>query len=242
MSTGLVHPSGIDLDDLFEVTGTGTQRTNILCYNSQDIGNRYRAGTTNISDTGFRTASGVDVKNLFGGGGVGLYRPAGGAWNAGSSCTATSESGCIQFWTDYIECWKNRPRDVTNVSNVMNDCVYRDIHTRTVQTSVIWGYTPFRTNGINFTWREIASANNDGDTMFIWPFELDAYCKGIVFRGASGSGDWTMKIVQCSLTVDGFGTFNYEGLYRVNTDSNHPATGDSWSMDWNGKQYVYYGS
>ena len=242
MSTGLVHPSGIDLDDIFEVTGTGTQQTNILCYDSQDIGARYRAGTTNISDTGFRIASGVDVKNLFGGKGVGLFRPSGAAWEAGASCTSWNEDQNVDFWTDYIERWTNRPRDAICVSGVMNDCISASINSDAGRTSVVWAYTPFRTGTLSLEYQVLGRGNNDGDVIQIWDFEIDAYCKGVIMQGATGSGDWALAVVRIKTVISGYGTYEYEGLYRSDTDSNHawPGSAGSGSINWNGKLYQHY--
>ena len=244
MSTGLVHPSGIDLDDIFEVTGTGTQQTNILCYDSQDIGSRYRAGTTNISDTGFRIASGVDVKNLFGGSGVGIYRPSCISWNGHVVGHGESNDTTKQFWEDWVERWTNRPRDATCVSNVMNDCIYRGTHSDTKPTSVLFAYTPFRTGTLSFTVTKGAQGiwHNSWCNMEIWPFELDAYCKGVILKGTAGAGGGVKAVINATLTVSGYGTMQYRGMYGIDNDSNKEHTGTSnWSpQDFDGKTWVFY--
>lgn len=241
MTVGLKTPSGLDFDDVFAVTGEGDQTTNILVYNGTDIGYRYAPGTTNISDTGFRTSSGTDVKNLFGGKGVGLWRPSGGAWNAGTACSQSGEDGTIDFWTSYIESWIDYPQDATCVNNVMNDCIYRDINHHATITSVVWGYSPYEEGEFKFSYERLWSGSNDGDSTETWPFTVNPYCKGVVIRSYPGGGDWSGVLLSCELTVKGFGTYKYEGMYRANGDSNHPTIGSSWSLTHNGKNYIFYG-
>lgn len=241
MAVGLKTPSGIDFDDFFAITSAGDQRTNILVYNGTDIGYRYAKGTTNISDTGFRTSSGTDVKNLFGGKGVGLWRPSAVAWNAGLSCSQGGEEGTIEFWTNYIESWINTPQDATCVNNVTNDCIYRDIDDDAPITSVIWGYSPYDEGDLDFTYERLWYGSNDGDVTYTWPFTINRHCKGLVIRCHPGAGDWTGVLVSCKLNVSNFGTFTYEGYYRANGDSNHPWTGSSsWGVTHNGKNYSFY--
>lgn len=243
MTVGLKTPSGLDFDDIFAVTGEGDQTTNILIYNGMDIGNRYAPGTTNIADTGFRKNDGVDVKNIFGGKGVGLWRPSGGAWNAGLACSDSSEKGTIDFWTSYIESWIDFPQNATCVNNVMNDCIYRDVDSDApAPTCAIWAYNPFEQGDFKFSYKRLWSGNNDGDPIYTWPFTVGPYCKGLAISCHSGAGDWAGVLVSCEVTVADYGTYTYEGYYRANTDSNHPWTGSSWSITHNGKNYVFYGS
>lgn len=238
MTVGLKTPSGLDFDDVFAVTGEGDQTTNILVYNGTDIGYRYAPGTTNISDTGFRTSNGTDVKNLFGGKGVGLWRPSGGAWNTGVSCSGDT----VEWWTNYIENWIDYPQDATCVNNVNNDCIYRDINHHVPITSVLWAYTPYETGRFDFSFKRVAVWSSDGDPTETWDFKINDYCKGVVIRAYPGGGDETRLVLSAELIVEGFGTYTYEGLYWANGDSNHPNIGSSWSASWNGKNYAYYGS
>lgn len=241
MATGLKLPNGMDLDDIFVPVSSGNQTLNILTNVSQDIGQRYAAGRARIEDTGFRAPDGIDIRNKLSGFGVGMFRPNCISWNGYRGGYDDQEH--VDYWENWLELWISQRKDATQVDGVMNDCVWRDIHSDYHYSSVLFAYNPYRDAGITFTCNRIYHANyhNSWNIVNYHLIEIDAYCKGVVFCPTSGAGGGTQDIFSVSASVGGRGTLYYEGLYAIDNDSNKPVVGTSnKSGTVNGKYYSFY--
>ena len=236
MTVGIKCPDGLDLDDVFAITNTGGQSLGFLTPLGVDIGTRYEAGKSNIPNTMIRESNGIDIKDKLRGNLYGLFRPSGWAYNVGINCND-------DWWLSWMENWEDTRMDATEVSGVLNDCIYRGVNSDNKYTMAVIAFNPYKDAEVALTYERTYHRiwHNSWCNITVSEIKSDAYLKGIVFHPSAGAGGGVQDVWKITGHFGGYGNIEYELAIGIDNDSNKPTTGTGpTSLTINGKVYTFY--
>ena len=165
----------------------------------------------------------------------GLYKPNMIAWNG---YLGGNNSQHLNFWTNWIQTFVDTGDYslVIEVSDVMNDCLYRGTNSDHSYSSPL-----FAVGATDFSYQKIKQNIWHNSWCDLYWLELDMEdVKGVVARPTAGAGGGVQCLWEASATIGGVQR-SYKAVYGIDNDSNKPSYGSSnGSVGMDGVTYKFY--
>ena len=69
---------------------------------------------------------------------IGIFRPTGWPWNTGI------DNNNDDYWINWINTWIQNRTDAIQVDGVLNDCLYRSVHSSHRYSVAVFAFNPYR--------------------------------------------------------------------------------------------------
>ena len=165
----------------------------------------------------------------------GLYKPNMIAWNGYLGGNDTQH---LNFWTSWIQTFIDTMDYslVIEVSNVMDDCLYRGPNSDHSYSSPL-----FAVGATEFTYEKIKQNiwHNSWCNLYWLDLNMEDV-KGVVCRPTAGAGGGVQCLWQATAIIGGVSR-SYNAVYGIDNDSNKPSYGTSnGSVVMDGVTYKFY--
>ena len=168
---------------------------------------------------------------------IGIFRPTGWPWNTGI------DNANNDYWIDWINTWIQNQTDAIQVDGVLNDCLYRSVHSSHRYSVAVFAFNPYRDFSVSLSYERTFHTiwHNSWNNISISEIEINSYCKGLVFYPSAGAGGGVVDVYKITASLGGRGVLDYEVCMGINNDSNKPTIGSSAnSYTANGKLYEFW--